>query len=77
MGLYTSAVTTQLIAILMTLNGSSVGTITVTGRYPLGGERIRRGDQIKVFIRQLYTFDETSTELVTNKALDQSGLYYI
>ena len=51
--------------------------MTVTGRYPLGGQALRRGDQVKVFIRQLYTFDETSTEIITNKALDQSDLYYI
>ncbi|MBR1897560.1 MAG: ABC transporter ATP-binding protein [Oscillospiraceae bacterium] len=54
-----------------------IGGMTVTGRYPLGGQALRRGDQVKVFIRQLYTFDETSTEIITNKALDQSDLYYI
>lgn len=53
------------------------GDFSVTGRFPLGGQGLKKGDKVKVFIRQLYTFDDTSTEIITNKALDQSDLYYI
>ena len=56
---------------------TDIGGITVTGKLPLGGIRIRKGERIKVLIKQLYTFDETSTEIITNKALDRSELYYI
>ena len=54
-----------------------LGDKNVTGRIPLGGERLIKGDAVKVLIRQLYTFDETSTEIVTNKALNDTDLYYI
>lgn len=51
--------------------------ITVTAKYPLGGVSLKKGDNVKVFIRQLYTFDDSSTEIINNKALDSSELYYI
>ena len=56
---------------------TDIGGINVTGKLPLGGIRIRKGERVKVLIKQLYTFDDTSTEIITNKALDRSELYYI
>lgn len=54
-----------------------IGDIIVTGKYMLGGVNLKKGDKVKVLIRQLYTFDDSSTEIINNKALDSSELYYI
>lgn len=54
-----------------------LGKIVITGKYPLGSAKIKKGDKVKVLIKQLYTFDTSSTELITNKAFDSSDLYYI
>ena len=54
-----------------------IGKITLTGRFPLGGQILKKGDSVKVFIRQLYTFDDNTTEIVTNSALDIKDIYYI
>lgn len=54
-----------------------IGQIIVTGKYSLNGVKIKKGDEVKVLIKQLYTFDDSSTEIIANKALDNSELYYI
>lgn len=51
--------------------------MTVTGRFPLGAQELKKGDHVKVLIRQLYTFDESSTEIITNSALNKAVEYYI
>lgn len=51
--------------------------MNIAGKLPLGVTDIHKGDSVKVFIKQLYTFDDTSTETITNKALDKTELYYI
>ncbi|MBO6230870.1 MAG: sulfate ABC transporter ATP-binding protein [Ruminiclostridium sp.] len=56
---------------------ADIDGIGVTGRLPLGDARIYKGDRVKVLIKQLYTFDASSTEMITNKALDRTDLYYI
>lgn len=49
----------------------------ITGSISLTESRIRKGDHVKILIKQLCVFDETSTEIVGNKSLDNSELYYI
>ena len=56
---------------------TDIGGISVTGRISLGDRQIYKGDKVKVLIRQLYTFDDTSTEIITNNALNKTDLYYI
>lgn len=51
--------------------------VTVTGNLPLSRSKLKRGDRVKVLIKKLCLFDESSTEIITNKALDSSELYYI
>lgn len=41
-------------------------------RFPL-----KKGDKVKVLIKKLYTIDENTTNILVNKALDDSELYYI
>ncbi|MBR1864270.1 MAG: ABC transporter ATP-binding protein [Ruminococcus sp.] len=54
-----------------------IGTLVLTGRMPLGSEAPKKGDKVKVLIRQLYTFDDSSTEIVGNSALVSGEVYYI
>lgn len=54
-----------------------VHDITITGNVPLSEKKIRKGDKVKVFVKKLCLLGDSSTEMVTNKALDSSGLYYI
>ena len=56
---------------------ASIGDISVTGRYPLSSPRLRRGDEVKIFIKKLYTVENDSTSIIVNKALDVSDVYYI
>ncbi len=51
--------------------------IIVTGRYDLNASRLKKGDNVKVLIKQLCTIDGEKTEIVKNSLLDDSGLYYI
>ena len=39
--------------------------------------RLKKGDKVKVLIKKLYTIDENTTNILVNKALDDSELYYI
>lgn len=54
-----------------------IGQIAVTGKYSLNGVKIKKGDAVKVLIKQLCVFDDLSTEIITNKVFDNSELYYI
>ena len=56
---------------------ASIGDISVTGRYPLSSPRLKKGDNVKIFIKKLYTVDNDSTSIIVNKALDVSDVYYI
>ena len=56
---------------------TDIGGTNIVGRIPLGGTNIAKGDKVKVLIKQIYTFDDTSTEILTNKGLDKEELYYI
>ncbi len=56
---------------------ASIGDISVTGRYPLSSPRLSRGDEVKIFIKKLYTVENDSTSIIVNKALDVSDVYYI
>lgn len=49
----------------------------LTGKIPLEGAKLHRNEKVKVLIKRLYTFDETSTDTVTNQLLDSSDIYYI
>lgn len=51
--------------------------ISVTGRYPLNAARLKKGDKVKILIKKLYTIDDNTTNILVNKALDDSELYYI
>lgn len=54
-----------------------IGKTTLTGRFPLGGQTLKKGDSVKVLIHKLYTFDDNTTEIVENSALEDNNLYYI
>ena len=56
---------------------ASIDGISVTGRYPLNASRLKKSDKVKVLIKKLYTIDENTTNILVNKALDDSELYYI
>lgn len=56
---------------------ASIRDISVTGRYPLSSPRLKKGDNVKIFIKKLYTVDNDSTSIIVNKALDVSDVYYI
>ena len=56
---------------------ASIDGISVTGRYSLNASRLKKGDKVKVLIKKLYTIDENTTNILVNKALDDSELYYI
>lgn len=54
-----------------------IGDITVTGKTSVStGKRIR-GEHIKVLIKQLYIIEGEHTQIVKNKAFDDSQIYYI
>ena len=54
-----------------------IGGINISGKLPLEQKTIRKGDSVKVLIKQLYTFDDTSTETIINNVFDSGSLYYI
>ena len=54
-----------------------VKDIAITGNVPLSQTKIKKGVKVKVFVKKLCLLGEGSTETVINKALDNSGLYYI
>ena len=56
---------------------ADINGISMTGRYPLSSPRLKKGDKIKILIKKLYTISGNSTEILVNKALDDSELYYI
>lgn len=56
---------------------ADINGISITGRYPLSSPRLKKGDKIKILIKKLYTISGNSTEILVNKALDDSELYYI
>lgn len=51
--------------------------IVITGKILPDNGKKNRGDRVKVFIKQLYVIDGESTQIVKNKAFDDSLLYYI
>ena len=59
---------------------TNVHNITITGNIPLnnnGKSRIKKGDKVKVFVKELCLIDNDNTRIIRNKALDSSQLYYI
>lgn len=56
---------------------ADINGILTTGRYPLSSPRLKKGDKIKILIKKLYTISGNSTDILVNKALDDSELYYI
>lgn len=56
---------------------ADINGIKIIGRYPLSSPKLKRGDSVKIFIKKLYTIDGGNTEILVNKALDVSDLYYI
>ena len=54
-----------------------IGGMYISGNLPLEQKTIRKGDSVKVLIKQLYTFDDTSTETIINNVFDSGSLYYI
>ncbi len=51
--------------------------IEVVANSPLAEAPPASGDKVNILINQLYIFDETTTRTLTNRGLDDSGLYYI
>lgn len=54
-----------------------VGNITVTGKTSVSAGKRSRGEHIKVLIKQLYIIEDENTQIVKNKAFDDSQIYYI
>ncbi|MCC8042347.1 MAG: sulfate ABC transporter ATP-binding protein [Oscillospiraceae bacterium] len=54
-----------------------INGFTVVGEYPLQGAPLKKGDNVKVFIKQIYLIDQSEAKTVMNKALDTSDIYYI
>ena len=54
-----------------------IGDITVTGKTSVSTGKRTRGEHIKVLIKQLYIIDGEHTQIVKNKAFDDSQIYYI
>ena len=54
-----------------------IGKTTLTGKFPIGGQTLKKGDPVKVLIHKLYTFDDNTTEIVENSALEANNIYYI
>ena len=55
----------------------SIGDITVTGKTSVSAGKRSRGEHIKVLIKQLYIIEDENTQIVKNKAFDDSQIYYI
>ncbi|MBP1563176.1 MAG: sulfate ABC transporter ATP-binding protein [Oscillospiraceae bacterium] len=49
----------------------------LTGKYDLSAPRLRRGDKVKILIKKLYTISGNQTDILLNKGLDTSDVYYI
>lgn len=54
-----------------------IGDITVTGKTSVSIGKRTRGEHIKVLIKQLYIIEGEHTQIVKNKAFDDSQIYYI
>ena len=54
-----------------------IGDITVTGKTSVSTGKRTRGEHIKVLIKQLYIIEGEHTQIVKNKAFDDSQIYYI
>ena len=54
-----------------------IGNITVTGKISVSAGKRSRGEHIKVLIKQLYIIEDENTQIVKNKAFDDSQIYYI
>lgn len=54
-----------------------IGDITVTGKTSISAGKRTRGEHIKVLIKQLYIIEGEHTQIVKNKAFDDSQIYYI
>ena len=54
-----------------------IGNITVTGKTSVSAGKRSRGEHIKVLIKQLYIIEAENTQIVKNKAFDDSQIYYI
>jgi len=54
-----------------------IGNITVTGKTSVSAGKRSRGEHIKVLIKQLYIIKDENTQIVKNKAFDDSQIYYI
>lgn len=54
-----------------------IGNITVTGKTSVSAGKRSRGEHIKVLIKQLYIIEDENTQIVKNKAFDDSQIYYI
>ena len=54
-----------------------IGDITVTGKTSVSAGKRSRGEHIKVLIKQLYIIEDENTQIVKNKAFDDSQIYYI
>lgn len=56
---------------------AAIGDTEVIGKYPLNLPRLHKGDNVKIFIKKLYTINNDKTEIIVNKTLDVSDVYYI
>lgn len=54
-----------------------IDNITVTGKTSVSAGKRSRGEHIKVLIKQLYIIEDENTQIVKNKAFDDSQIYYI
>lgn len=54
-----------------------IGDIKVTGKTSVSTGKRTRGEHIKVLIKQLYIIEGEHTQIVKNKAFDDSQIYYI
>ena len=54
-----------------------IGNITVTGKTSVSAGKRSRGEHINVLIKQLYIIEDENTQIVKNKAFDDSQIYYI
>ena len=52
-----------------------IGNITVTGKTSVSAGKRSRGEHIKVLIKQLYIIEDENTQIVKNKAFDDSQIY--
>lgn len=54
-----------------------IGDITVTGKTSVSAGKRSCGERIKVLIKHLYIIEDENTQIVKNKAFDDSQIYYI